>query len=175
MPCVKSVPAAVIGAAMLTALCQGCNTSGCTDNRNSVPLAGFYDRAGQSIVPDSLAVAGVGAPNDSLLCAPGSGRQSVYLPFRSATEVTSFAFSYRSHQLAALGIADTVTFTYSSEPYFVSEDCGAMYRYRITGVEHTSWLIDSVGVTDSLITNLDIEQIKIFFITDDGQPEEPGQ
>lgn len=36
-----------------------------------------------------------------------------------------------------------------------------MYRFRITDVVYTRHLIDSVGVTDSLITNIDFQRIKI--------------
>lgn len=146
----------------------GCNTSGCVDNRNSVPLAGFRSIAtGEAISVDSLAVAGVGAPGDSSLTDTRTAVQQVYLPFRSSRTSTSFSFTYLQKRLSALGIADTVTFDYVAEPRFVSEECGAMYYYRITGVSHTDWLIDSVAVADSLVTNLDRETIRIYFRTAD--------
>ena len=50
-------------------------------------------------------------------------------------------------------------------PYFASEDCGAMYRYNITGVSHTSWLLDSVAVIDSAITNTDFQRIQLYYAT----------
>ena len=43
-----------------------------------------------------------------------------------------------------------------------------MYRFRITDVVYTRHLIDSVGVTDSLITNIDFQRIKIFMRTSQG-------
>ncbi|MCM1110206.1 MAG: DUF6452 family protein [Clostridium sp.] len=159
-------------AAVLVFAMSACNTSGCLENQNSLPLAGFYSSAdGEAISVDSVAIGGVGAPGDSLLTTSSSRVSMVYLPFRAADNATSFYFLYRQRELAAYGVTDTVRFTYDSEPRFVSEECGAMYFYRITGVSHTSNLIDSVGVADSLITNRDIEQIHIYFRT--AEPSEP--
>lgn len=65
-------------------LASSCSNVGCTENQNSVPLAGFYSmQTGEKIAPDSLAVGGVDAPNDTLLLGPGSRVSSLYLPFRS--------------------------------------------------------------------------------------------
>ncbi len=47
-----------------------------------------------------------------------------------------------------------------------------MYRYYITEMTHTTHLIDSVAITDSLVTNLDVERIKIFFRTANPDEEE---
>jgi len=143
----------------------GCNTAGCTDNQTSVPLAGFYSyTSGQAISIDSVQIGGVGAPGDSLLHAQGAVRE-IYLPLRPGRESTSFFFRYTNAGLATLGIADTLTFIYTTIPYFASEDCGAMYRYQITGVSHTSWLLDSVAVIDSTITNVDFQRIQLYYAT----------
>lgn len=160
------LPAAA--AAMIVA--GGCNTSGCLENRNSIPLAGFYSYGtGDAIAIDSLAVGGIGAPGDSLLLAPGRASQQVYLPLRSSATETAFFIAYEQRDLRSTP-PDTITLTYSSEPRFVSEDCGAMYYYRLRRVGHTRHLIDSVGVADSLITNTDIERLRIYFRT--AEPDE---
>ena len=41
-----------------------------------------------------------------------------------------------------------------------------MYRYTITRLSYTQHLIDSVAVTDSLVTNTDIKRLKIYFRTE---------
>lgn len=139
------------------ALC-GCSSDGCTNNQNSIPLAGFYDYATREPLSISgLEVLGVGAPNDSLLMEASETAHQVYLPFRGADASTVFEF--RNGQFV-----DVVTFNYESYPYFAGEDCGAMWRYRITGVECRGFLIDSIAITDSLITNVERERI-MFFIT----------
>lgn len=152
----------------------GCNTSGCLDNQSSIPLAGFYSsESGAPVALDSLDIGGAGAPDDSLLVKAGTAVSSVYLPLRFRDTSTDFFIRYR---YPALGLDspeynDVISLTYSSEPYFVSEECGAMYRYRITSISYTTHLIDSVVVTDSLITNTDVERLRIYFKISDLEPE----
>lgn len=148
-----------------------CSNVGCTENRNSIPLAGFYSYTTHApITVDSLAIGGVGAPNDSLLLRPSAKGTQVYLPLRSAVDVTKFYIRYKQKALDNPELYDTLTFTYTSVPYFASEDCGAMYHFRITRLDHTTHLIDSVGLLDSLVTNLERETIRIFFRT--AEPDE---
>lgn len=40
-----------------------------------------------------------------------------------------------------------------------------MFRYIITSYTYTKHLIDSVGLVDSVITNVDRERIRIYFRT----------
>jgi hypothetical protein len=42
-----------------------------------------------------------------------------------------------------------------------------MYRYNIKEVSYTTHLIDSIAVLDSLITNVDDTQLRIYFRTSD--------
>lgn len=166
----------IIAAALLAVtLHTGCNSTGCTENQNSVPLAGFYSMStGDGISVDSLAIGGVGAPNDSLLVGPSERASQVYLPLRSTETSTTFVIKYMQKALAQYGLEDHITFYYESSPWFASEECGAMYHYRITRVSHTSQLLDSVGISDSLITNIERETIGLYFRTSDpDDPDEP--
>lgn len=150
-----------------------CSNVGCTENQNSIPLAGFYSMSTQeAVVPDSLAVGGVGAPSDTLLLGPNSHASQVYLPFRATASETEFYFQYKQKALDYPWLVDTIRFTYTATPYFASEDCGAMYHYLITSFSYTTHLIDSVAVTDSLITNLDRETIRIYFHTAETEDEQ---
>ncbi len=148
--------------------CASCNTSGCTDNKSSIPLAGFYSYSDlKSISIKNVSIGGVGAPNDSLLLDKGS-ESKIYLPFRPSQDVTSFFFHY--HDLEVEDdpfddLNDTITFSYTRLPYFESEECGAMFRYIVKEFSYTRHLIDSVSLVDSVITNADIESIKIYFHT----------
>ncbi|MCM1482763.1 MAG: DUF6452 family protein [Muribaculaceae bacterium] len=156
----------ILVAACVCAPLWSCNTSSCTENQSSLPLAAMYDAATRSKVSVSgVDVGGVGAPGDSLLHDASSALSSVYLPFRSSTSETSFYFRY-THDNAPE--PDTITFVYTSEPYFVSAECGAMFNYRITEFKYTTHIIDSVAVTDSLINNIDIERIRIYVHTTAG-------
>lgn len=154
-------------------LAAGCNTSGCFDNRSSIPLAGLYSAATEE--PISLRIIqvhGVGAPGDSLLVAAGTSVDRLYLPMRSTADEVTWCIHYTQEDVSDPAFNDTISFRYSSEPYFASEECGAMYRYRILAAHTTTHLIDSMAIVDSLITNVDIERIKIFFRASDAPTEE---
>ncbi len=111
-------------------------------------------------------ISGVGQATDSLLYASGTSLHLVYLPFRSKYNTTSYVFHYTQSGIDSPEYNDTISFAYTSEPYFASEECGAMLTYTITGMTHTRHLIQSVEIVDSLITNTDIERIKIYFRTE---------
>ena len=167
------LPVAAIAALWLSSVLPACNNQGCTDNHNALPLMGFYAvttgedgrPAEQAISLDSLDIGGVGAPADSLLVSSGERTGSLYLPFRYNTPRTSFfiRYNYKAQGLDKPVFNDTITFTYDSEPYFASEECGAMYRYRVRQVVYTRHVIDSVAVSDSVVTNIERERFKVYF------------
>lgn len=145
---------------------SSCNTSGCTDNQSALPLAGFYSAStDQAISVSTLEIYGVGAPGDSVLYQSGEALSIAYLPFRSTSETTSYVFHYTQEGLEDDAFNDTLTFTYTSSPFFASEQCGAMLNYHIETLKHTNHIIESVEITDSLVTNTDRERIKIYFRT----------
>lgn len=151
---------------------SACNSSGCLDNGSALPLAGFYSSAtAHAIAVDSVEIAGVGAPRDSVLLKPARGVGQVYLPFNPAARQVKWCLSYKQKALDNPALNDTITFGYDPVTYFASEECGAMYIYRITSTSHTSHLIDSVKVIDPLITNVELERIRIFFRTAAEEPQ----
>lgn len=157
-------PLILSAAAIVAIIAGGCNSSGCTDNQNALPLAGFYSSTTlQPITLSNFDIAGEGAPGDSALYSTGVGYSEVYLPFRSTADRTAYLFTF--HLDDDIAVTDRIAFTYTSEPYFASEECGAMFYYRITSVTHTDNLIDSVGIVDSLITNADNQRIHIYLRT----------
>ncbi len=159
---------------LLIASATGCNTSGCLDNQNAIPLAAFYSSTtGEAIAIDSTAIGGVGAPADSLLFDGDGTISQIYLPLRATAHTTSFSFIYLHAGFAELGLSDEITLDYTSQARFISEECGAMYDYRITRCDYTTVLIDSVAVVDSLITNIDAVRLKIFFRT--AEPDTPEE
>lgn len=170
------LPAAALLAAAL--IIAGCNETGCLDNRSSIPYAGFYSyQTGAKITLDSVEIGGVGAPGDSLLMNASQRYSNLYLPLRFEHDNTAFFIRYVSEELNYPWLVDTISFHYTSEPIFVSADCGAMYRYFVTRMTYTRNLIDSVALLDSLITNVDQERIQIFFRTavpDDSPAQEEG-
>lgn len=172
----QSLVSTLLIAVALLAAPTGCNTSSCTENQSSLPLAGFYDTAGDAISVDSLQVSGVGAPADSALYDGKTILSKIYLPFRSTTDVTSYCFRYMHEETDIPALNDTITFGYTSKPYFTSEECGVSYIYTIDRLSYTTHIIDSVAITDSIISPLELERIKIFFRTSSGDSgnDEPG-
>lgn len=172
-----SLPALCL-AAVLAVVAAGCNTEGCTDNRSALPLMGFYSSSTeQPMGLDSVAIGGVHAPDDSLLVYPGKNVGSLYLPFRFDSDRLSFFFhyDYKEQGLDDPALNDTITFHYTAEPYFASEECGAYFRYLINKVEYTTHLIAEVVVTDSVITNVERERIKVYIRTTDSESEVASQ
>lgn len=152
-----------------------CSSSECLDNKNSLPLAGFYSSAlvPQAISIDSVTVEGVDVPGDSVLHDSVRSLSSTYLPFRIDQPSTTYRILYLGGQAGKLRLSDEITFNYDIEPWFVSSACGTIYRYRIKNIDHTSMFIDSVTVPGGVITNTPGENIRIYFRVN--LPEEGGE
>lgn len=146
----------------------GCNNEECYENKNSLPLAGFYasDSTGQAIGIDSLVIYGVGAPGDSLLQDNVRGLSQTYLPFRIDRDSTVYVFKYSQQSLARHGIADTIVFDYELKPWFESAGCGVIYRYEMRSITTTHHIIDSVVCPLGVIDNVNQENLKIYFRTE---------
>ncbi len=154
-----ALPLSALATAAAIAL-AACSNEGCMNNRNSIPMAGFYRLEGeQSISVSGLAIYGLGAPGDSLVLDSARNNHQVYLPLRGENPSTSFVFTTGT-------ISDTLTICYNSWPYFDGEDCGAMWRYELTSIDYQRTLIDSILITDSLITNIERERLMIFLKTE---------
>lgn len=159
----------------VAAIMTACNTDGCLDNQSSLPLAEFYSSVTDEVISVSdLQISGVDAPGDSILSPSGTPISRVYLPMRSTKTSTAWCFAYTQEGLNDPAFNDTITFDYTSVPYFASEECGAMYNYHIDRCTHTTHIIDSVAIADSLITNTDLVRIRIYFRTDE-DPQDPEQ
>ncbi len=155
----------------LLAVLGSCSNDGCLDNKNSLPKAEFLSSATKNAITlNMLKIHGIGAPGDSLLVDSGEAVSTIYLPMRSTANTTAWCFAYKAEGLDHPSLNDTVAFGYESQPYFASDECGAIFRYLITECRTTTHLIDSVIVIDSLITNVDRVRIQIYFRTAD-EPE----
>jgi len=144
---------------------SGCSNDECLDNKNSLPLAGFYSSTTTpaSISLDSIYIYGIGVPGDSVLHDSVRGLSQSYLPFRIDEGTTRYVIRYLSGLLGRYGIADTITFEYDPVPFFVSSACGVSYDYKIKGIESTHYVIDSVTCPEGEITNANKENLKIYF------------
>lgn len=173
MDFVKSVSMLLVSASAVMVAMQSCTTSMCTDNRNSIPEAGFYNLdTGEAVNVVGVSIGGIGAPNDSLLY-DNQTVQLVYLPLRPDAEVTSFRFHFSSDDVTDPDTGevtpdhthdDIVTFYYSSTPYFDGEECGAILHYLIDRVDFTpNGHIADIKLVDPNVTNEHKEYLRIYF------------
>ena len=160
-----------IMAVIMLAIAVSCSNSECYDNQNSLPLAGFYSSSEtpKAITLDSLTILGVGAPGDSILQDSVRSLSQVYLPFRIDQESTTYEIKYLAGVPGMLRLSDVITFNYEIFPMFVSTACGAVYYYKIKSIETTHNFIDSVTCPGGVITNANIENLKIYFRVDTGE------
>lgn len=162
---IKKLAGPVIIVLLLIGVASGCSNSECYDNKNSLPLAGFYSSSEkpQAISLDSISILGVGAPGDSILQDSVRSLSQVYLPFRIDQNSTTYEIRYLSGLAGFFRLSDFITFNYDIVPMFVSSACGAVYYYKIQSIEHTTNFIDSVVCPMGEITNANIENLKIYF------------
>ena len=151
---------------------SACNDTGCTENQNSLPLAGFYSSQTKSAVSiDSLTVFGVGMIGDTTIIHNSNSIHQVYMPFNVNATQSRFVLRYEQKNFAQYGIEDTLTINYEPVPFFHSNECGAMYLYEIKDYSITHALIDSVLILDSRIDNTNKENIQIIFLTKEDDNE----
>lgn len=156
------------------AIAVGCSNDECYENKNSLPLAGFYssDSVPKAVSLDSITIYGVGAPGDSVLHDSVRGLSQSYLPFRIDQNSTTYVIRYLSGLAGKLRIRDSITFKYKIVPWFVSSACGAIYKYEMDTIITTHNFIDSVTCPGGTIDNVNAENLKIYFRVSDSDDEE---
>lgn len=164
------------GVAVMVAM-SSCSSGECFENKNSLPLAGFYGSGEkpEKIALDSISILGVGAPGDSILQDSVRGLSQSYLPFRIDQGSTTYEIRYLFGEAGLLELNDIITFNYDIEPWFVSSACGVSYRYVMKSIETTHNFIDSVTCPAGVIDNMDAENIRIYFRTSVSGEEEGGE
>ncbi|MCM1005642.1 MAG: DUF6452 family protein [Prevotella sp.] len=140
-------------------LLSACDSSDCEDNRNSLPIAAFMSSGSspQAVMLDTLRIAGIGAPADSVLSVYNAAQ--AYLPFNNDSHTTSFVLRYNK---IPEELFDTITFTYDPAPRFESADCGVFYKYTMREIAHTTHFVDSVTCPAGVIDNTPGQNLFIY-------------
>lgn len=137
----------------------------CNDNRNSLPLAGFYvsgaDGTRQTV--SNLAIIGASQRGDSVLSASDITKDQVYLPFCIDEDVTKYVFV---KEREGGELVDTVTFVYTRTPKFTNAACGVCYVFGMREIKSQGVLIDSVVCPEGYIDNVNVENLRIYFNDD---------
>lgn len=148
--------------AMAVAMLMGvvaCSDGSCYDNANSLPLVRFYASGGGKVTVNGVTLRGIDAPGDSAYIKNVS-REEVYLPLRATKNSTQWIISVTTTTGAS--VADTLSINYSSQPYFASAECGAMFNFELKRVDCTHNFIDSVVVMQPVVTNVSQETMRIY-------------
>jgi len=150
--------AGVVPVLVLLLVAAGCQYAPkCLEPYNVLLHARFVTQDG-SREKDTLLVNadiyGIGR-EDTLLTSGKESFSKIDFPMDPNRDSCRFAFRYN-------GLTDTLLFLYDRSVRLLSYECGFIMEYGNLQVEYTMHQIDSVAVTDSLVSNTDDENIKIY-------------
>lgn len=133
-----------------------CTPGSCLDETESYVKATMYQYAPRKkIAPDSLSVRGLNL--DTILYKGERNVQVARFPLNSSADTSVFVIKINN-------ITDTLTFIYNSYPHLISKECGYTFYHNIEETPvATHHIIDSISVTKNTITNLNEENIRIFY------------
>lgn len=133
-----------------------CTPGSCFEETESYVKASFYDNVSKTLhAPDSLTLYGLN--NDSMIYNKTTSVQPALIPLNSSTESCTFIIKIN-------GVTDTIEFRYSSYPHLISKECGyTFYHHLDTLPIYTKNVIKDIYTGDKTITNLNVENIRIFY------------
>lgn len=137
--------------------------SSCTDDKvceeataNALRI-GFYLADQEVETPASLNALSIYAlgVSDSLIYDSENNVSRVELALNPASDVCGFVFVFGLQ-------SDTLWFEYERETYLISVECGFTMFYTLQHIDHTSHVIDNLGIADPHVTNTLNEHIKVY-------------
>lgn len=131
-----------------------CTQGSCFEETESYLKASFYKNSILT-APDSLTLYGLNT--DSTIYNKTASIQPALIPLNASTESCVFVIQIN-------GVADTIEFQYSSYPHLISKECGyTFYHHLDTVPKYTQHVIDTIYVSNKTITNLNVENLRIFY------------
>lgn len=134
-----------------------CTQGSCFEETESYLKASFYtgDPTPINHPPDTLTLYGLN--QDSLIYNKKNGVQVALFPLNASTESSIFVIIIN-------GVTDTIEFRYSSYPHLISKECGyTFYHHLDTAPIPRYHAIKDIFVANETITNLNVENIRIFY------------
>ena len=133
-----------------------CTPGSCFEETESFLKVSFYDSTTKKLqAPDSLTIYGINMGTNTLYNKT-TKVQPALLPLNSAAESCSFVIIIN-------GITDTLEFRYTNHPQLVSKECGYTFYHVIDTPAFTTNNISYIYLARNLITNVNEENIRIFF------------
>jgi hypothetical protein len=134
-----------------------CALGSCFEETESYLKATFYVIEPNEAIsaPDSLTMQGIN--NDSILYSKSVKITHALIPLNSSAESCKFIIKTK-------GITDTIQFRYSTYPHLISKECGYTYYHHLDTIPgFTKHAIKNITVTNTTITNLNAENIRIYY------------
>lgn len=94
---------------------------------------------------------------DSVIINRQQNVKDLSLPLQYSQEQTDLVFHYNEE------ITDTVRFTHTNTPYFLSLDCAYQIRQTVTAVHYTRHKLDSISIKDNAAGIYGKENIQLFY------------
>ncbi len=142
----------------LILFCLSCAPQTCYDNVDAEVKASMYLYSTKKAqAPDSISVWGLGMESDKLFDKVRNVK-IMNLPLNVTTDSCVFVIEIND-------VFDTISFAYDSFEYLISKECGYTYFHTLSedSPYYTNHAIDSVSVKKRSITNLNEENIRIFY------------
>jgi Family of unknown function (DUF6452) len=140
-----------------TLIMNSCAPEACLEETNSLLKASLYNYATKKKEsPDSLTLYGINHETNKLYDKT-AGVQPVFFPLDQSADNCSFIIRIN-------GVADTITFRYTANPYLISMECGYTFNFNIIDTPfYTRNSIDSIFTAKRKITTLNEENMRIFY------------
>ncbi len=146
----------IISVVYLALVLLSCTPGSCFEETNSFMKASFYQTGtGKMKPPDSLTVYGIGKENDTIY-KKAANVQPALFPFDAGENRCGFMVRIN-------GISDTMVVWYESYPHLISRECGITFYHTLDSVVATKNLVDTVIISNSKISTVNEENIRIFY------------
>jgi hypothetical protein len=133
-----------------------CSPEACFEETNAFLKASMYLQVtGKNVAPDSVTLYGVTKDTDKIY-KRSAGIRVAQMPLNASAESCSFVIKIN-------GVFDTITFGYNSYPHLISKECGYTFYHSIDTALYTRNIIDTVKVTNTTVTTLNEENIRIYY------------
>ncbi len=142
--------------AVLPLMVLSCTAGSCFDETEAYVKASFYNNTARKLqAPDSVSLYGLNM-SDNKIYDKTTGLQPAHIPLNNSSDTCRFVITIN-------GIADTLEFRYISYPHLISKECGVSFYHQLDTVLHTKHTIDFIYLSRKTITNVNEENIRIFY------------
>jgi hypothetical protein len=141
---------------VIVLLLISCNQGSCFEETESYLKATFYNSTSKKIAaPGKLTVSGL---NDTTkIYNKAINVSHADLPLNASEPSCTFL-------VIIDGVTDTVEFKYDTYPHLISKECGYTYYHTLDSASRPTFhAIDSIKLINKTVTNLNVENIRIYY------------